>query len=94
MRKDERPAREWAAEKLAWVDAWTVYRPLSEIHAVIGRRARLAHREIDYCRFRAGDRRWLNATARARPAARPRLGGDLRRLAFEAIEARPLDPSG
>ena len=86
--KDERPAREWAVEKLEWIDRWTVYRPAREIHAVFGRNADLANREIDYCRFRAGDRRLLQAVLNW-PLARRPAEALFRRLAFEAIETRP-----
>jgi SAM-dependent methyltransferase len=86
--KDERPAREWAAQKLEWIDTWTVYRTAGEIHEIFGRRWQLSHREIDYCRFRAGDRRWLRALL-DRPLARRPAEALFRRLAFEAIEARP-----
>jgi SAM-dependent methyltransferase len=86
--KDDRPAREWAAEKLEWIDRWTVYRPATEIHAIFGRRWRLRNREIDYCRFRAGDRWWLRAVL-DRPVARRPAEALFRRVAFEAIETRP-----
>jgi SAM-dependent methyltransferase len=86
--KDERPAREWATEKLDWIDRWTVYRPAGEIHAVFGRNADLVNREIDYCRFRAGDRRALRTVLSWPPARRP-AEALFRRLAFEAIETRP-----
>ena len=85
--KNERPAREWAAEKLDWIDSWTVYRTRAEIHARFGRRWQLRHREIDYCRFRAGDRRWLRAVL-DHPAARRPAEALFRRVGFEAIEAR------
>lgn len=91
--KDERPAREWAAEKLDWIDRWTVYRPAREIHAVFGRHADLRNREIDYCRFRAGDRRWLRVALDRRGLRRP-AEALFRRLAFEAIEARPRRTAG
>ena len=86
--KDERPARAWAIEKLEWIDRWTVYRPAREIHAVFGRNAELVNREIDYCRFRAGDRRALRTVLRW-PVARRPAEALFRRLAFEAIETRP-----
>jgi SAM-dependent methyltransferase len=86
--KDDRPAREWAIEKLEWIDRWTVYRPAREIHSAFGRNADLANREIDYCRFRAGDRRVLGAVL-SWPAARRPAEALFRRLAFEAIETRP-----
>jgi SAM-dependent methyltransferase len=86
--KDERPAREWAEEKLEWIDRWTVYRPAREIHAIFGRNAELRNLEIEYCRFRAGDNALLRAVLDRRWARRP-AEALFRRLAFEAIEARP-----
>jgi len=86
--KDERSARRWAIEQLEWIDRWTVYRPAREIHAVFGRNADLVNREIDYCRFRAGDRRALSTLLDWPPARRP-AEALFRRLAFEAIETRP-----
>ena len=86
--KDERPAREWAIEKLEWIDRWTIYRPASEIHAIFGRNADLVNREIDYCRFRAGDRRGLR-TVLSWPVSKRPAEALFRRLAFEAIETRP-----
>jgi SAM-dependent methyltransferase len=44
--------RQWAVERLDWLDRWTVYRSIHVIEAVLGRRAQLAHREFEYCRFR------------------------------------------
>lgn len=85
--KDERPAREWAAEKLDWIDRWTVYRPANEIASVFGQYGRLSHREIDYCRFRAGERRTLRFILEL-PAARRPAEALFRRLAFDAIEVR------
>jgi SAM-dependent methyltransferase len=85
--KDERPALRWAAENLEWIDQWTVYRRPEVIDAVLGRGAQLRHREIDYCRFRAGDRRplaWILSQAWSRRPAEWLF----RRLAFEAVEVR------
>ena len=84
----DRPARDWAIEKLEWIDRWTIYRPPREIHSIFGRNADLVHREIDYCRFRAGDRRGLRTVLNWPPARRP-AEALFRRLAFEAIETRP-----
>jgi len=86
--KDERPPREWAEEKLRWIDEWTVYRRPVEIHQVFGRHADITHREIDYCRFRARGRGPLE-TLLARPWAAPAAQFALRHLAFMAIECRP-----
>ena len=90
--RDEQPTMQWAREGLDWVDRWTVYRDIREIHAVLGRRAQLKHREIDYCRFRAGDRIWLAWPLRQRLVRRP-AETLFRLLAFEAIEARPFASS-
>ena len=86
--KDDRPAREWAIEKLEWIDRWTVYRSAHEIHEVFGRNAELVNREIEYCRFRAADRSGLR-TVLSWPASRRPAEAIFRRLAFEAIETRP-----
>jgi hypothetical protein len=85
--KDERPPQEWAAEKLDWIDRWTVYRPASEIASVFGQYGPLRHREIEYCRFRAGDRAMLRRVLEL-PAARRPAEALFRRLAFDAIEIR------
>ena len=85
--KDERPAQEWATEKLDWIDHWTVYRPASEIASVFGQYGPLSHREIDYCRFRAGDRRMLRWVLDL-PAARRPAEAVFRKLGFDAIEIR------
>jgi SAM-dependent methyltransferase len=82
--KDERPAREWATQMLDWIDRWTVYRSSGELELAFGR---VAHREIDYCRFRAGARPWLRAVL-DRPGARRPVEALFRRLAFDAIEWR------
>ncbi|HTU31159.1 MAG TPA: class I SAM-dependent methyltransferase [Solirubrobacteraceae bacterium] len=86
--KDERPAREWAEEKLRWIDDWTVYRRSIEIHQVFGRHADITHREIDYCRFRAGEHGWLRRLLDI-PQLVPIAQFAFRRLAFMAIECRP-----
>jgi len=86
--KDDRPAREWAIEKLEWIDRWTVYRSAHEIHEVFGRNAELVNREIEYCRFRAADRNGL-LTVLSWPVSRRPAEAIFRHLAFEAIETRP-----
>jgi SAM-dependent methyltransferase len=86
--KDRRPAREWAREQLEWIDRWTVYRSRREIQDVLGRNCELRSCEVEYCRFRAGDRRLLR-TVMEQEWLRAPLEAIFRRLAFEAIEARP-----
>ena len=85
---DERPAKVWAAEKLEWVDDWTVYRPEAEIHALFGRGSTIRHREIDYCRYRAGDREPLKALLEV-DALTPAYERLFRRIGFMALECRP-----
>jgi SAM-dependent methyltransferase len=87
--KDDRPPLVWAAENLEWIDQWTVYRRPEVVDDVLGRQAVLRHREIDYCRFRAGDRRILSWIL-AQPWATGVAEATFRRLGFEAVEVRPL----
>jgi SAM-dependent methyltransferase len=85
--KDDRPPMRWAAENLAWIDEFTVYRPPGAVESILARHGVVRHRELDYCRFRAADRpllrRLLNQSWSRRPAA-----SAFRRLGFEAIEVR------
>lgn len=92
-RRDDRPIMTWAADQLDYLDRWTVYRSIEEVHAVFGRNAVLRHREIDYCRFRAEGRRLLGPLLRwslTRRAAEALF----RRLAFEAIEGHHPPAAG
>lgn len=77
------PPREWTRRKLEWLDAYTRYRPYSEIRRAFAGYI-LTGREADYCRFRAEGRR-----------ARRFLDGldgmqsrIFRRLGFMALEMR------
>jgi SAM-dependent methyltransferase len=79
--KDDRPAGEWAAQMLDWIDEWTVYRSSRELAAAFT--GPVVHREIGYCRFRA--RPWLRKVLDRRWARRP-VEAVFRRLAFDAIE--------
>jgi SAM-dependent methyltransferase len=86
--KNELPADEWAAEKLKWVDEWTVYRDAGELHKLFGANSTVTHREIDYARFRAGEREPLKRLLASKPL-KPLSQWLFRRLAFMAIECRP-----
>lgn len=88
--KDERSAEEWAREKLNWIDEWTVYRPTAEIVSAFARTSTVRHREVDYCRFRAQDRRWMQALLKPTVFAKPSQWL-FRHLGFVAIECRPRD---
>ena len=49
-------ARQWAVDKLEWIDRWTVYRPRSEILAAYSRVFRNSLKEDEYIVFRLLDR--------------------------------------
>jgi SAM-dependent methyltransferase len=55
--KQEAPTcRQWAMDKLAWIDAYTHYRPRSEIFRAFDRYFENELRESEYIRFRLLDR--------------------------------------
>jgi len=87
--KDGLPAEEWTSRGLDWLDRYCHYRGVAEITAQLDPRYVIAHREIDYCLFRAQDRAVLRRALAVRPlqGAYARL---FRRLAFVAIEGRKL----
>jgi SAM-dependent methyltransferase len=82
-------ARQWAEDKLAWIDRWTRYRTRAEIFRAFGRRFRNELREPDYIRFRlrAGGRAWA-ARLLDLPLASPLAGAVFRKLAFLVIVSR------
>jgi hypothetical protein len=85
--RDSRPAPVWAAESLAWIDDYTTYRPYREVRRILDPYFEVRHREIDYCRFRAGE----NGPVRALLDVEPLVGVSqrvFRRLAFMALELR------
>ena len=82
--------RQWALDKLAWIDAYTRYRTRREISAAFGRRFRSEFCELDYIRYRLRDRRWrapLAAVAGA-PGIRQAAVALFRKLAFLVIVSR------
>jgi SAM-dependent methyltransferase len=85
--KGESTHREWADQKLAWLDRYCHYRPYAEIIEVFARYFEVTHREIDYCRFRARHRELLASVLRVRSWSgfAERV---FRRLAFMALETR------
>jgi SAM-dependent methyltransferase len=61
--KNEAPtARQWAIDKLRWIDTYTRYRTRSEIFAAYGRWFESETREIDYIRYRLLDQRGSTAS--------------------------------
>ena len=77
----------WTAAKLDWIDRYCFYRPYSQLRAQMGAGFTLEHHEIDYCRFRAGDRGILGRLMNVGFLRRP-LEALFRRLAFMALEQR------
>jgi len=89
--KEQAPtARQWALDKLQWIDTYTRYRSRGEIFAAYGRYFVNETRELDYIRYRLLDRpgrRWLAASLRFPPwAAAARA--IFRKLAFFVIVSR------
>lgn len=89
--KEQAPnCRQWARDKLEWIDKYTYYRSRSAIFDAFGRYFRSELHEIDYIRYRLRDRagraplaRWLDLPPA--PAAASAL---FRRLAFLVIVSR------
>lgn len=79
------PPRDWTARKLEWLDAYTHYRPYSEIRRAFASYA-LVGREADYCRFRA-EGRWVRPLLNGLDGLQGRV---FRRLGFMALEMRRL----
>jgi SAM-dependent methyltransferase len=88
--KDQaRTRRQWAADKMAWLDAWTHYRSRAEIFRAFDRRFANEYREPDYIRYRLRDGGHTSLArlmdlAPARAAARALF----RKLAFLVIVSR------
>ncbi len=89
--KEQAPtARQWAADKLRWMDRYTRYRTRAEIFSAYDRRFRNQGRELEYIHYRLLDRPgrgWIAATLRLRPAAAV-AGAVFRKLAFLVILSR------
>ena len=89
--KEQAPtARQWAIDKLEWIDRFTRYRSRREIVRTFSRYFRSEMRESDYIRFRLLDRRGREWIARAvsLPLAAPAARALFRKLAFLVILSR------
>jgi SAM-dependent methyltransferase len=89
--KQEAPTcRQWAVDKLAWIDAYTHYRTRREIFAVYGRYFRSELRESEYIRFRLLDRPGREWAARVAewPGVAWVARAVFRKLAFLVIVSR------
>ena len=82
--------RQWAKDKLAWIDAYTHYRSRREIFAVFNRYFSNELCEPDYIRFRLRDKPWRAPLARLLelPFAPAPASALFRKLAFLVIVSR------
>jgi len=91
--KEQAPStRQWAVDKLHWIDTYSRYSTRAEIFAAYGRYFRNETREIEYIRYRLLDRpglarRWAASSLRLRPAAAV-ARAIFRKLAFFVILSR------
>jgi SAM-dependent methyltransferase len=89
--KEQAPApRQWAVDKLRWIDTYTVYRTRADIFRLYGRYFESDLREPDYIRYRLRDRPGRASLARLLdlplvPAVASAL---FRKLAFLVIVSR------
>jgi SAM-dependent methyltransferase len=86
--------RQWAIDKLAWIDAYTRYRSRAEVFRAFGRYFRSQPLEADYIRYRLCQRRWRTPVAWVLrlPPARAAAVGIFRKLAFLVILSRKENP--
>jgi SAM-dependent methyltransferase len=89
--KDQAPTRrQWAADKLRWIDDYARYRPRREIFRVFRRFFTSELREADYIRYRLRDTPRLAPLARLLdlPGVPPLACALFRKLAFLVIVSR------
>jgi SAM-dependent methyltransferase len=93
--KQEAPTcRQWASDKLRWIDSYTHYRGREEIFRTFARYFRSELREQDYIRYRLLDRpgRKVLAGLLSLPLIRPLAGALFRKLAFLVMVSRKETP--
>jgi SAM-dependent methyltransferase len=91
--KEQAPsARQWAVDKLAWIDQWTVYRSRAAIRSAYARLFTTEHIEISYIVYRLLDRPSGVRSFLARAVTSPVLSGFavalFRKLAFLVLVSR------
>ena len=89
-KEQARTRRQWATDKLRWIDSYTHYRPRSEIFRAFGRYFTSERRETDYIRYRLRDRPGRAFLARLldAPFAPAIASAVFRKLAFLVIVSR------
>jgi SAM-dependent methyltransferase len=89
--KEQAPtARQWAIDKLRWIDTYTLYRTRREIFSTYARYFRSETRELDYIRYRLLDRpgrAWIVSALRL-PFCAWAARAIFRKLAFFVILSR------
>ena len=89
--KEQAPTRrQWAADKLRWIDTYTFYRTRREIRRAFDAHFRSELREPDYIRYRLCDVAWRSPLARLLDLAPARAVASavFRKLAFLVIVSR------
>jgi SAM-dependent methyltransferase len=89
--KEEAPdSRQWAADKLRWIDTYTFYRSRREIRHSFGAHFRSEAREPDYVRYRLRDVAWRAPLARLidLPIVGAAASAVFRKLAFLVLVSR------
>ena len=92
--KEEAPTcRQWAVDKLAWIDNYTHYRSRREIRSSFDRRFSNELRESDYIRFRLMDQPGRQAVAWLveLPGIAPVARAVFRKLAFLVMVSKKAD---
>jgi SAM-dependent methyltransferase len=94
-KKQSPTRREWAIDKLGWIDAYTRYRSRDEIFCTFGRYFHNELREPDYIRYRLLDRpgrlRAVLASSMGRPLIASFATALFRKLAFLVIVSRKAE---
>jgi SAM-dependent methyltransferase len=85
--------RQWATDKLAWIDAYTRYRSRAGIFRAFDRYFRNEPLEADYIRYRLCQQQWRSPSAQLLrfPPVRAAAVALFRKLAFLVILSRKAD---
>lgn len=85
--KNNLSPKDWAKEKLEWIDKYCFYDTYREIYKLFSKEYKITHREIDYCHFRANNYPILKFLLKI-DAMKEVYQYLFRRLGFMAIEMR------
>jgi SAM-dependent methyltransferase len=82
--KQNKSIGEWTRFELDWIDSYCFYEPYKSLQAMLDQDFVIAHREIEYCRFRARNNTLLRSLLNIKPMA-PVYQRLFRRLGFMAL---------